>query len=1169
MMALPTNPEFSCNGCGRREFTPMAVRADGVNIIQCVHCGLGVVESIPDNLAAFYGDNYYVNGGERGYADYRFAAEHGTGWAAQLIKLLRDDGTILDIGCADGYLLNHVGEGFQRFGIEVNAEMAQRARDSGITIVGNDIFAPEIRNQYRGHFDVVSAIAVFEHLNDFRAGFEIAVDLLKDDGVLLFEVPVMSEQSSNQAWLNSSFEHIYYPTEASIRYIVEERLNRHLVGAELVVKGYASTYAGAVTKSAQGAKRFEAVFSRLLDADDVSLSKDETIARLHLRLMHMAQSSEASVSDINTLQSEQLSEPIVARIVQLWTFDLQRLKARKKELNDLTQERDALQELADRWEQSWRQKSEQLATETGRLSALLEVARRDGKLNAAKATHAIAVEMERYAALEAKASEAYARAANADARVAEAQGRYVAAEQELAAIRTSALWRAIQPLHRLGRRYPSISRRLRQAARLTWWAMQFKLGVNLREVRRRRAEFAAVREAERHSAQEAARIADARLLPVAGMDAEMEYGLDKALWPDDRPLVSIIVPCFNYGHLVADAIESVMAQTFQDFEVIVVEGGSNSIESRKNFAALIERVPSRVRVLLQDKPYRAGANRNYGISHARGKYVCCLDADDRLDPTYLEKAVFMLEHYGYDVVGPSLKFFGNRDEVWVPHEQPDLDMLVKGNHVLTCSLFRRELWRQAGGYRDSDPSAGHIHEDWLFWVRLAALGARFANMRDPLFFYRSHGNTLSNSDAVLGNDVQAEKICEFNADVLTPDAFRLGRRRAALEIRTPNPLRNMLRSGDDIAKRDTRTLMLAVPYLILGGAERLLSAIVAHLASHGWRVVIVSTVHSDASNGDTTEWFRQTTNEIFHLPRFLRQDRWRDFVDYLFASRNISVLWVVGSAFMYDCLPALKHTYKHLKIVDLLFNTVGHVGNNRRYADYIDLNLVENTEVQQWLIDAGESPDRIRLIESGVDLDVNSPGEKNPALLAQHGIPSGRLIVGFSGRWSDEKDPLGFVEIAKRVPSHVRVTFVITGAGPLDGALRAAVQQASFPRGRFIICGSVPELAPYLRLYDLLLLPSRIDGRPNVVMEALANGTPVIASRVGALPDLLEDGQQGYLCEPGDYDEFARRIVEMAAEPAKLATFKDSARKIAERRFNRQAMLNRYAESIEQLIERS
>jgi glycosyltransferase involved in cell wall biosynthesis/SAM-dependent methyltransferase len=1166
-MALPNNPEFSCNGCGGRDFAPMAVRTDGVNIVQCTHCGLGVVETIPDDLAAFYGDNYYVNGGERGYVDYRFAAEHGTGWAAQLIRLLRDGGKILDIGCADGYLLSHIGAGFQRFGIEVNADMAQQAANSGVTIIGNDIFAPEIRKQYRGEFDFVSAIAVFEHLNNFRAGFEVALDLLKGDGILLFEVPVMSDESSNEAWLNSSFEHIYYPTEASIRHIVEERLNCYLVGSELVIKDYASTYVGAATKTAEGAKQLEAIFARLLGADDSSLSKDETLARLHLRLLHMAQSSEALVSDINHLDSSHLTEPVVARIVQLWTFDLQRLKVRNKQLKDLTQERDSLQDLANKWEQSWRQKSEQLSTETGRLSSLLEVARRDARLNAAKATHAIVVEMERSGALEAKASEAYVRAATADTRVAEAQNRYIAVERELLAIRSSILWRAMQPIRRLGSRYPYVSRRLRQLARLALWTMQGKLDVNLREVRRRRAEVAAAAEAERHHAQEGARIADARLLPVAGVVAEAECGLEKDIWPDDRPLVSIIVPCFNYGHLVADAIESAMAQTFQNLEIIVVEGGSTSTESRKNFAALIERAPSRVRVLLQDKPYRAGANRNYGISYARGKYVCCLDADDRLDPTYLEKAVFLLEHYGYDVVGPSLKFFGNRDEVYAPHDKPDLDMLVKGNHVLTCSLFRRELWRQAGGYRDSDPSAGHIHEDWLFWVRLAALGARFANMRDPLFFYRSHGNTLSNSDAVLGNDVQAEKICEFNADVLTPDAFKLGRRRAAMEIRVPKPLRNMIRRGDEATNDNTRTLMLAVPYLILGGAERLLSALVEHLAASGWRVVIVSTVQSDASNGDTTEWFQRATSEIFHLPRFLSPDRWRDFLDYLFASRNISVLWVVGSAFVYDCLPALKHAHKQLKVVDLLFNTVGHVSNNRRYADYIDLNLVENTEVQQWLIDAGESPDRIRLIESGVDLEVNVPGPKNAALLTEHGIPSKRLIVGFSGRWSEEKDPLGFVEIARRIPSNVRVSFVITGAGPQDGALRAAVQQASFPPGKFIICGSVPELAPYLRLYDLLLLPSRIDGRPNVVMEALANGTPVIASRVGALPDLLEDGQQGYLCEPGDYDEFARRIIELASDPAKLASFKDNARRFAERRFNRQVMLNEYAESIERLVE--
>jgi len=597
----------------------------------------------------------------------------------------------------------------------------------------------------------------------------------------------------------------------------------------------------------------------------------------------------------------------------------------------------------------------------------------------------------------------------------------------------------------------------------------------------------------------------------------------------------------------------------------VVEGGSTSAESRAELAAVTRKAASpRLRVIWQDRPHRAGANRNTGISHARGKYICCLDADDRIAPTYIEKAVFVLEE-GYDVVSPALRFFGKRSEVWAPHERPTLDMLLEGNQVLTCALFRKSLWRQSGGYRDSDPATGHLHEDWLFWVRLAALGARFLNLREPLFHYRSHEGTLSNSDSVLEHRTQSLEIPRFNSDVLTPEAIAKARGLIGPAPRPPQAFCQEKRR--EVAPSSGPTLLLAMPYLILGGAERLLSAIVGKLAASGWRVVIVTTVAIDESHGDTTSWFEGATPEIFHLPRFLEEAYWKDFVDHLFASRRIDLVWVVGSAFFYDCLPALRLRHPRLRVADLLFNTLGHTTSNRRYADCIDLIFVENTEVRDWLLKAGERADRICLVESGVDLEENAPAADVDRLRRDHALPTGTTLVGFFGRWSDEKDPLGFVEIAKRVPENLPVAFVMTGAGPQEAELKQAIAAAAFPTGRFLLKGAVPDVKPYLRACDALVLPSRLDGRPNVVMEALASGVAVIASRVGALPEMFEPSRQGYLCPVGDYDCFAARIVELASSPGQLSQFKRAARLYAEERLDIRRMLEIYQEKLTALIQ--
>jgi glycosyltransferase involved in cell wall biosynthesis/2-polyprenyl-3-methyl-5-hydroxy-6-metoxy-1,4-benzoquinol methylase len=1129
-----------CNACSGTHFRQFAVRADGMKIERCTNCGLGVIASLPESTQAYYDDNYYVDGASSGYVDYSFMAEHGLGWAAALVQLLADQGKILDIGCADGYLLDKFTSAFDKSGIEVNAKAAGQAQAKGIRLLGNDLLDAQLVRGHRSEFDVVTAIAVFEHLLDFRGGFQAAVDLLKDDGFLLFEVPVMSAEGSNAAWMSSSLEHIYYPTEGAIRYIVETALGCHLAGAEVPIRGYASTYVGIVTKNAHQAERVKAVFERLMNADFDGGTAEEARASAHLHLLHAAQVTEESVRALSRLDSSEFTPPLVARVAQLWSFDLKRLQSG-----------------------AWQPVSFGAASrEARRLKSEIEVILADARLNAAQATQAVNFEIRRAAELEGEAAALRKKFAAEEAKTAAMESRATDAVARLEAIQQTIAWRATGPLRGWAARNPGSARRAKQLAKLVWWTLRGRIFDHLREFRRRRA-LAGNSFKNLEAVKRAASAVN--LFPVAGVvpDAmKQPVGPD---WPSDRPLVSIVIPCFNYGHLVGEAIRSVEAQTFTDLEIIVVEGGSSSPESRQRLIDAVAQTSPRVRLLIQDKPYRAGANRNFGISHARGKYICCLDADDRIAATYIEKAVFMLEHSGYQVVSPGLQFFGDKSEVWTPHERPTLDMLLEGNNALTCAVYSKEIWLKAGGYRDSDPATGHIHEDWLFWVRLAALGARFIGIREPLFHYRSHGSTLSNSSSVLDDEIQKLLVRRFNEDVLTPEAIDTARSKSAsAPARLPQSFAS--RRDFQVQAASGPTLLIALPFLVLGGAERLLSAIVAQLAKNGWRVVIVTTVPVGQTHGDTTSWFESATPEIFHLPRFLETEYWRDFLEHLLQSRDVQLLWVVGSAFAYDCLPALRLRHPHLAVADLLFNTVGHTANNRRYADCIDLTFIENTEVREWLIAAGESPERISLIESGVDLDQNTPGLPDSAILVLEEIPASAVVVGFFGRWSEEKDPMGFVEIASRVSRDLDVVFLMTGAGDLAPALKKAIAAANFPKGRFLLKGTVPDIKPYLQACDILCLPSRLDGRPNIIMEALASGAAVIASRVGALPEMMEEGRQGYLCTPGAYDEFARRIEEFAADRDKLENFKLDARIFAEHRFDIKEMLRRYESGLRSLI---
>ena len=698
-------------------------------------------------------------------------------------------------------------------------------------------------------------------------------------------------------------------------------------------------------------------------------------------------------------------------------------------------------------------------------------------------------------------------------------------------------------LRRLGGSYPQTAERLERQAKNAWWAL--------------------TRQHDRLLPLQSP-LAVEGTLGVGQMEASATTLLEasdiivnNSQHYDHEPLVSIVIPCFNYGRYVGEAVASATGQTFRDLEVIVVDGGSTDGETPASVAAL---EAATVRTFFRKDCHRAGSNRNFGIERARGKYVCCLDADDKLAPTYIEKAVFLAEHYGYDVVSAAVQMFGENTARYGVAENVDLEVLLDRNEVSTCGLFRKALWETAGGYRDhGDGSpATHVHEDWEFWIRLAAVGARFFNIeRDHLFLYRIHGSgSLSHRTEVKPIEEQRQIIRAANQDIVTSKALERSLKKARTAVSVNAPLVNLIRHA---GFPDKKSLLVALPWMVLGGAERLLSAVLNYLAGEGWKIAIITTLEPNASNGDTTSWFSAITPHIFHLPRYLTDvARRREFLDYLVASRGATRLLIAGSAFTYEQLPWLTNRHPHLKVFDLLFNTVGHTSNNRHYASFIDRHIVENTEVRDWLVEHGEAADRVVTIPSGVELPSKPKDSVDRALHSALGIKQNDIVVGFSGRWSSEKNPLGFVDIAERLANNRHIHFVMTGAGTLGDAIAQRIALSPHLKRRFHLLGQVPDLGKILASYDILVVPSVLDGRPLVVLEALAAGVAVVASRIGGLPELVIPGENGELCPPDNPAAFAQAIVDLQSDRRKLANYQRGARAFAEKHLDAGIMTKRY-----------
>ena len=203
------------------------------------------------------------------------------------------------------------------------------------------------------------------------------------------------------------------------------------------------------------------------------------------------------------------------------------------------------------------------------------------------------------------------------------------------------------------------------------------------------------------------------------------------------PRISVIVPCYNLGRYVAEAVDSALAQTFQDFEILVVDDGSTDPETRAIVAGF-----ARPKTRVIRMPHRGlAAARNAGIAESRGDVLCALDADDRLEPAYFEKAIAVLDNDpSVTFVSAWLRTFGSESWDWTP-ERCDLPTLLWEDTVLTAGLVRREAVVAAGGYDEAMPVQGD--EDWDLWLTLVERGHRGVILPEILFHYRRRAGSMA------------------------------------------------------------------------------------------------------------------------------------------------------------------------------------------------------------------------------------------------------------------------------------------------------------------------------------------------------------------------------------------------------------------------------------------
>ncbi len=586
--------------------------------------------------------------------------------------------------------------------------------------------------------------------------------------------------------------------------------------------------------------------------------------------------------------------------------------------------------------------------------------------------------------------------------------------------------------------------------------------------------------------------------------------------PTDEPVVTVVTPFYNNAReLFHQTARCVLGQTLQQWEWVIVNDAATDAEA----LAVLEsyrRADPRIRVVDHAENRGLAASRNTGFEHARTEHVFLLDDDDLIEPTTLEKAFWFLTSYPeFGFVNGWTVGFGGQQYLWqVGFEEREA--FLNENRVTALAMVRKSVHQAVGGY---DEQARGGLEDWDFWLRCADAGYWGATIPEFLLWYRrraDHGQRWE----TLASD---EKLTAFREELHRryPKLAESGFPDVRVPGQTPfEPVRPDLPCANRLAK-DTPRLLMIVPWLQLGGADKFNLDVLDQLRSRGWQTTVATSLEGD--NAWLPEFSRRS-EDVFVLPHFLRRRDWPVFLRYLIQSRKPEVVLTTNSELGYLLLPYLRANCPEPTYVDYchMEEEYWKGGGYPRHAvarqPELDLNIVSSNHLKQWMVDRGADPDRIEVCHTNQDPSAWKPlPEARRRVRRRYGLDDDEPLILYVGRLCRQKKPRVFAPVMKNVAeAGVRFQALVAGYGEDEGWLRDYLTEHHLT-DRVHMLGAVPNesMKELMAAGDLLFLPSLWEGIALTLFEAMSVGLAVAATDVGGQRELVTP-ECGVLVEPSD-----------------------------------------------------
>lgn len=625
--------------------------------------------------------------------------------------------------------------------------------------------------------------------------------------------------------------------------------------------------------------------------------------------------------------------------------------------------------------------------------------------------------------------------------------------------------------------------------------------------------------------------------------------------------VSIITPFFNTEEFFMDTFASIQSQSLQNWEWIIVDDGSTDSQSLQHLESIVLK-DARVKVIHQVNLGPSVA-RNTSFRNSTGRYVCLLDSDDMLEPTYLEKCVWFLDsNQEFSFCNAYSIFFGDDEFLWTNGYERGKDYL-KANSGPPISVIRRQAYIDSGGF---DESITFSHEDWDFWLAMAKAGHWGYTIHEFLQWYRKRVN---------GRFEQIMKTDRVN------DEFEklMQRKYADLEKNFPDPKRRHIIPYESIntdilvnnllaENPSGRRIMFLIPWMVTGGADRVNLDLIEGLTAKGHDVTICATLATDH------RWeheFSKFTTDIFVLPNFLHVSDYPRFLAYMIKSRKIDTVLITGCTLGYQFLPYLRAIAPQVAFVDmshveeLHWLNGGHPRFGNGYQDMLDINITTTQNLADWMVGRGADSDRIKVMYTGVRVPKsNDKAREN--IRKEFGIDADVPIIVFAGRICAQKQPILLAEILKGVRDKgILFKALIIGDGELKHQFeRALVDHQLMDHVQMLGSVAHQRWLDILPACDILLMPSQYEGISIALLEAIASGVVPVVAKVGGQSEIVS-GDEGVLISHSENElqDYIEAIYKILSNSSLLHQMSNQCKRLGESKLSWARMIDSFLEILD------